>query len=90
MAEDPMERIYQIPLREVYERPRTKRAPLAIRAIRKFIARHMSTDIEKVWIDRSINEAIWARGIQKPPRRIRVKAVKFPEDELVEVSLPEE
>lgn len=90
MAEDPMERIYQIPLREVYERPRTKRAPLAIRTIKKFIARHMSTDIDKVWIDRSINEAIWARGIQKPPRRIRVKAVKFPEDELVEVSLPEE
>jgi len=90
MAEDPMERIYQIPLGKVYERPRTKRAPLAIRLIKKFIARHMGTDLEKVWIDRSINETVWARGIQKPPRKIRVKAVKFPEDELVEVSLPEE
>ena len=90
MAEDPMERIYQIPLRKVYDKPRTKRAPCAIRFIRKFIARHMGAEVEKVWLDRSVNEKIWARGIQKPPRRIRVKAVKFPEDDLVEVSLPEE
>lgn len=90
MAEEPMERIYQIPLGKVYERPRTKRAPLAVAMIRKFIARHMNAEIEKVWIDRSVNEKIWVRGIQKPPRRIRVKAVKFPEDDLVEVSLPEE
>jgi len=90
MAEEPMERIYQVPLSKVYERPRNKRATLAIRAIRKFIARHMNAEIDKVWIDRSVNELVWARGIQKPPRRIRGKAVKFPEDELVEVSLPEE
>jgi large subunit ribosomal protein L31e len=50
----------------------------------------MDAEVDKVWLDRSVNEKIWARGIQKPPRRIRVKAVKFPEDDLVEVSLPEE
>ena len=90
MAEEPMERIYQIPLKKVYERPRTKRAPLAIRFIKKFIARHMDADIKHVWIDRSVNEKVWERGIQKPPRKIRVMAVKFPEDDLVEVSIPEE
>lgn len=87
MADEPIERIYIIPLRDIYERPRTKRAKLAITHIRKFIARHMKSDIENVWIDRSVNEKVWERGIQKPPRKIQVRAVKFPEDDLVEVSL---
>jgi large subunit ribosomal protein L31e len=27
-------------------------------------------------IDQRVNEAIWARGIQKPPRKIRVRMEK--------------
>lgn len=88
MAEQQLERIYVIPLRVVKVSPRTKRANRAATEVRNFIARHMKTDLEKVWIDTPVNEALWSRGIQKPPRRIRVKAVKF-EDGVVEVSLPE-
>lgn len=88
MAEQQLERIYVIPLRVVKVSPRTKRANRAAIEVRNFIARHMKTDLEKVWIDTPVNEALWSRGIQKPPRRIRVKAVKF-EDGVVEVSLPE-
>ena len=88
MAEQQLERIYVVPLRVVKVSPRTKRANRAATEVRNFIARHMKTDEEKVWIDTPVNEALWARGIQKPPRRIRVKAVKF-EDGVVEVSLPE-
>ena len=66
--------------------PRTKRAARAIKEIRDNIARHMKADVEKIWIDKSLNEKIWERGIQNPPRKITVKAVKF-EDGLVEVSL---
>ena len=85
-----LERIYTIPLRDVKELPRTKRAPRAIAVIKKFIARHMKTTEEDVWIDTSINEKIWSRGIEKPPSKIRVKAVKFEDQNIVEVSLPEE
>ncbi|MDD3912777.1 MAG: 50S ribosomal protein L31e, partial [Methanocorpusculum sp.] len=36
-----------------------------------------------------INELVWARGSQKPPRRIRVRAMKF-EDGQVQAELAEE
>jgi large subunit ribosomal protein L31e len=87
MAE--LERIYTVPLRNAYmTAPRPKRANRAIKEIKIFLARHMKSEEDKVWLDNPVNEAIWARGIQKPPRRIRVKAVRF-DDGVVEVSLPE-
>jgi len=49
----------------------------------------MDTKPEDVWIDPLVNEVLWRRGIQKPPHRIRLKVIKF-EDEQVTVSLPEE
>jgi large subunit ribosomal protein L31e len=89
MAEE-IERIYTIPLRDAYYKaPRPKRAKRAVSEIRHYLARHLKAEEEKIWLDNPVNEAIWARGIQKPPRRIRVKAIKF-EDGVVEVSLPEE
>lgn len=87
MAE--LERIYTIPLRAAYYKaPRPKRANRAITEIKTFLARHMKSEAGKVWLDNPVNEAVWARGIQKPPRRIRVKAIRF-DDGVVEVSLPE-
>jgi large subunit ribosomal protein L31e len=88
MAEEE-ERIITVPLRVVRTVPRTKRAPRAIKAIREHVVRHLKAKTEDVWIDPQINEILWARGIEQPPKRIRVKVIKF-EDELVEVSLPEE
>lgn len=85
MSEE-VERIITILMRATKMAPRTKRAARAIKEIRDNIARHMKADVEKIWIDKSLNEKIWERGIQNPPRKITVKAVKF-EDGLVEVSL---
>jgi large subunit ribosomal protein L31e len=69
------ERIYTIPLRDVINKSvRTKRAPRAIKKIKQFLKRHMKAEIVK--IDNELNEKIWERGIQKPPARVRVKAVK--------------
>jgi large subunit ribosomal protein L31e len=42
--------------------------------LKAFAKRHMKA-IEVV-VDTSVNEAIWARGIKSPPRRIRVKMTK--------------
>ena len=85
---DENERIITIPLRATKMATRTRRAKRAIKEIRDNIARHMKVDAEKVWIDTGLNEKIWERGIQNPPSRVTVKAVKF-EDGLVEVSLSE-
>ncbi len=87
-ADEEEERILIVPLRGVLKVPRTKRAPKAMKLLKKHVARHMKADIDDVWIYWDLNEAIWARGIEKPPNKIKVKAVKF-EDGLVEVSLPE-
>ncbi|MEA3200906.1 MAG: large subunit ribosomal protein L31e [Thermoplasmata archaeon] len=86
MAE--LERIYTIPLRNASLAPRGKRANRAVKEIKIFLARHMKSEEDKIWIDNPVNEAVWARGIQKPPRRIRVKAIRF-DDGVVEVSMPE-
>ncbi len=72
-----LERVYTINLRRTREVSRTKRAPYAIRLIRKFIARHMKAELEKVKIANEVNEYVWSRSIEKPPRRVTVKAVKY-------------
>ena len=48
-----------------------------MKEIRKHVTRHMKvTEDEELWIDEAGNHAIGARGIQKPPRKIRVVATR--------------
>lgn len=80
------ERIYTIPLRRAWISPRKKRAPRAIRIVRSFIQRHMKVETGvkaeeeeeegRLVISNEVNEKLWSRGIEKPPRNIRVRAVK--------------
>ncbi|MEM3147569.1 MAG: 50S ribosomal protein L31e [Candidatus Jordarchaeales archaeon] len=74
LEEEGETRIYTIPLKKAYYVPRYKRTEKAIRLIREFILRHMKA--ERVVILQRLNEKVWSRGDQKPPRRIKVKAVK--------------
>jgi len=83
------ERIYTVPLGRARIAPVTKRAPRAIRILRAFIKRHMKADDEdSIVISNEVNERIWSRGIEKPPRRIRVRVTKDREG-LVRVYLAE-
>jgi large subunit ribosomal protein L31e len=68
------ERIYIIPLAKARRGPRNKRAKKAIRYLREFMERHFKP--ESLVISQEVNEAIWARGIQKPPRKIKIRATK--------------
>ncbi len=83
------EKILNIPLRRARNDPVSKRASIAMKEIREHVSRHMKVPLEDVWIDNTTNEAVWKRGIQKPPSKIRVKIIKF-EDGIVEVSVPRE
>lgn len=81
------ERIYTIPFgKNIYGRriPRPRRTPRAMRHLKAFIRRHLRCD--DIIIDPEVNEYIWARGIQHPPRKIRIRAVKT-EDDTVTVYL---
>jgi large subunit ribosomal protein L31e len=76
------EKIYTIPLRHVWVvTPRGKRAPRAVRDVRDFVSRHMKS--EEVVVSNEVNEAIWSRGINKPPRKISVRAVKDKEGKVI-------
>ncbi len=81
------ERIYTVPLRKAYwAGSRLKRANRSVRILREFVERHMKP--EELLIQPEVNELIWARGIQKPPRRLRIRATKNSEN-LVRVYLAE-
>ncbi|MEJ2242363.1 MAG: 50S ribosomal protein L31e [Candidatus Bathyarchaeota archaeon] len=78
------ERFYTIPLGKAWISTRKKRAPRATRIVKSFVLRHMKirTEVEeeeepeKLVIDNEVNEKLWSRGIEKPPRKIRVRVVK--------------
>jgi|TARA_B100001105_G_scaffold235094_1_gene210052 large subunit ribosomal protein L31e len=62
-----------IPLRAAWAVPRTARANRAMAEIRKHVAQHMKKgEDEDIWIDEAVNHAIWARGMQNPPRKIKI------------------
>ncbi len=91
-----LERVFTVPLTVTRNVPKTKRAPRAIKEIKEFVRQHMidkgsdkEEQLKDVWIDFRLNELIWSKGIEHPPRKVRVKAIRF-EDGLIEVSLPEE
>jgi large subunit ribosomal protein L31e len=71
-----LERIYTVPLGKAYETVRRKRAPRAIKILRAFISRHMKAEDERITVSGALNTLIWARSIQKPPRRVKVRLVK--------------
>ena len=75
------ERIYTIPFRKVWATPRGKRTPRASRTLRAFAMRHMKA--ENVEISNEVNEELWARGIRKPPREIKVRLVKDKEGRVI-------
>lgn len=81
------ERIYTVPLGKASIQPPNKRASRAVRMLRSFIIKHMKLEARKeeeteeegpkqLVISNEVNEKIWSRGIEKPPRKIRVRAAK--------------
>ena len=54
-----------VPLRKAWNITRFKRAPRAIQIIRDEVIRHLKVlPEEEIYIDPSVNEKIWERGIE--------------------------
>ena len=80
------ERIYTIRLSKAWISPPKKRSPRAMHIIEAFITKHMKLNVsvdeeeeeetKKLVITNEVNEKVWDRGIEKPPRKIRVRATK--------------
>ncbi len=81
------ERTYTVPLSRALVRPPKKRAPRAMQLLKIFITKHMKLEMKvseeeeeeelpQLIISKEVNEKIWEKGIEKPPRKIRVRAAK--------------
>ena len=79
------EKTYTIPLGKALIMPPRKRAPRAMHMIRAYVVKHMKIpsraeeedeEPPMLTITKEVNERIWVRGIEKPPRKIRVRATK--------------
>jgi len=80
------ERIYTVPLGKAWIMPPRKRTPRAMRMLRAFIIKHMKLEAKKeeeeeeepakLVIANEVNEKMWERGVEKPPRKIRIRAAK--------------
>jgi len=81
------ERFYTIPLQRALVRPPKKRAPRAMQLLKIFVTKHMKLEMKvseeeeeeelpQLIVSREVNEKIWGRGIEKPPRKIKVRITK--------------
>jgi len=81
------ERFYTIPLSRALVRPPKKRAPRAMQLIKIFVTKHMKIDMKvteeeeeeelpQLVVSKEVNEKVWGRGIEKPPRKIKTRVTK--------------
>jgi len=87
------EKIFTINIRKrIIGVPRWKRSLRAIRVVKDYLKKHMKSD--NVKIGKMMNDTIWERSMQKPPAKIRIKAIKTDEGvvkaELLGYVFPEE
>lgn len=75
-----LERTYVIPLKKEWSKvPSYKRTRKAVVAIKQFVARHMKVydrDLDKIKVDKYLNNQIWSRGSTNAPTRVKVKAIQ--------------
>src|SRR6266536_6264281 len=75
------EKFYDLNLRRIWNAPREKRTPRAVRFLREFVAQRMKTT--EVSLSEETNSMLWQRGISKPPRKIRIRVVKDKEGRVI-------
>jgi large subunit ribosomal protein L31e len=78
--------IHVVPLRRVYYGRRMNRADRALRLLKKYVARHYK-EAERIIIHPAVNNFIWSRGREKPPRRVVVEVRFNKEEKVAEVLL---
>nr|MDO8086241.1 50S ribosomal protein L31e [Candidatus Sigynarchaeum springense] len=68
------ERKYIVPLSRAYASPPKYRAKKAIIILREFFKRHMKPT--ELVILPEVNDEIWSRSIERPPRKLKIRATK--------------
>jgi len=74
MSQEAIESIFTIPFYPKMNKTAPyKRTPKAVRMLKAFIIKHTKADF--VVITNELNEFLWERGIRKPPRKVKVRAI---------------
>ncbi|MHA1551854.1 MAG: 50S ribosomal protein L31e [Candidatus Heimdallarchaeaceae archaeon] len=74
MSQEAIESIFTIPFfPKLNKTAPYKRTPKAVRMLKAFIIKHTKADF--VVITNELNEFLWERGIKKPPRKVKVRAI---------------
>lgn len=63
---------YIVPLKRAYDKPRTRRSNVAIKEVFDFLYKHTRKSKENIILSKEVNEYVWNRGIQKPPRKMAI------------------
>ena len=81
-----------VPLRNAWNITRYKRSPRTMQIIREQVIRHLKVkEDEELWIDPAVNEYIWKRGIENPPRKITLRIERHDQPDFpIEVTLKED
>ena len=72
-------------LRDAYEAKKWRRAKRAINLIRQKALR--VAKVRRVVIDEALNRLIWSRGVERPPRKVRL-VIERVDEETARVSAP--
>ncbi|MFH0836788.1 MAG: hypothetical protein V1870_01540 [Candidatus Aenigmatarchaeota archaeon] len=72
MAE-PVEKVFNIPLREAYKKCGIRRANYAMNLIREYLKNQTKKD--NIKIGRHLNTLLWKQGPKKPPVMVRIKVI---------------
>jgi large subunit ribosomal protein L31e len=64
------EKFLTLSLKDALGAPRCNRSRAAGKVLKALLKRHIKKDVA---IDKSLNEAIWARSMRKPPMKVKVK-----------------
>ena len=76
-----LERVYVVPLKRAWNSAYHKRTRKAVRMLKEFASRHMKSEV--VLVDKDLNNYIWRRGNANPPRKIKVKMIKYDTGEVL-------
>ena len=74
--EQQLDRVYTVNLSDAYLHQRTKRAKWAISLLRSFVAQHLKVATSNVKLSTNVSSTLYAKGIQNPPRSIKIRAIR--------------
>ncbi len=78
IADKKNDMVYTLSLGRLYWGRRSNRSNRAIKYVRKFVIRHFH--VNDVLIDPLVNQYIWSRSREKPPRKITIRVVRIREN----------